>query len=147
MQFFGWLLVQDRIQCRTNLLTKNIVEDATCELCHLEDEDSNHIVFSCPIARSFWSAIGVQLSPDASVQTLWDTRWSADTPQEHRACLALLCCWNLWKHRNAVVFRQEPQSLQRLLQTCREDARLWRHRIPTGGEEVASAWCNQLFSN
>ena len=34
IQFFAWLLVQEKIQCKTNLLLKNIVDDARCELCN-----------------------------------------------------------------------------------------------------------------
>jgi hypothetical protein len=34
VKFFAWLLVQNRIQCKTNLRKKNILDDDTCELCN-----------------------------------------------------------------------------------------------------------------
>ena len=33
VKFFGWLLVQDRIQIRENLLKKNCIDSDLCELC------------------------------------------------------------------------------------------------------------------
>ncbi|TVU08333.1 hypothetical protein EJB05_41734, partial [Eragrostis curvula] len=47
VQFFGWLLVQERIQCKTNLLQKTIVDDAKCEVCSSADETSDHLIFEC----------------------------------------------------------------------------------------------------
>jgi len=35
VRFFAWLLVQGRIQCKANLVTKGIVDAPTCELCKL----------------------------------------------------------------------------------------------------------------
>ncbi|RLN27672.1 hypothetical protein C2845_PM05G02270 [Panicum miliaceum] len=73
-QFFTWLLVQERIQCRVNLLMKNIILDATCEVCQEAPEDCDHLVFRCPFSAAVWATLGVdttdcrvpkfQLSPD-----------------------------------------------------------------------------------
>lgn len=43
VQFFAWLLVQERVQCRANLLKKHVLDDACCEVC-AEEEDCNHII-------------------------------------------------------------------------------------------------------
>jgi hypothetical protein len=51
----------------------------------------------------------------------------------------LLCCWNLWKHRNAVVFRERP-CLPFLLKRCHEDAQLWRLRLPQARAADVDAW-------
>jgi hypothetical protein len=32
----------------------------------------------------------------------------------------ILCCWNIWKHRNAVVFQGDAPCLPLLLSRCRE---------------------------
>jgi len=55
VRFFGWLLVQNRIQSRDNLKKKTIVEDACCELCGEREETVDHIVSGCPFTASFWS--------------------------------------------------------------------------------------------
>jgi len=55
VQFFVWLLVQERIQCRANLLKKNVVQDVTCEVCRGDVEDCDHLIFKCPFASSVWA--------------------------------------------------------------------------------------------
>jgi hypothetical protein len=54
VRFFAWLLVQERIQCKTNLMKKHILDDATCDLCKSHPEDSDHVVRGCSFAASFW---------------------------------------------------------------------------------------------
>jgi hypothetical protein len=45
VQFFSWLLVQERIQYQANLLFKHIVDSDTCELCSSSSETSDYITF------------------------------------------------------------------------------------------------------
>jgi hypothetical protein len=49
VQFFGRLLSCDRIQSKANLKIKTI---ATCELCNLDEETAQHIIFEYPFALS-----------------------------------------------------------------------------------------------
>jgi hypothetical protein len=62
---------------------------------------------------------------------------------EHYDALILLCCWKLWKRRNEAVFRQVLLSLRQVLRLCKEDAALWRHRMPRTilGVALAHKWC------
>lgn len=55
VQMFAWLLVQGRIQCKSNLLFKHIVDNDTCDLCRSAPETPDHIISQCPFAQSFWS--------------------------------------------------------------------------------------------
>lgn len=63
VRFFGWLLVQRRVNTRDVLLQKTIVttEGAACPVCSCELETADHMVFECPFARSFWRAVGVDV--------------------------------------------------------------------------------------
>ncbi|XP_066324143.1 uncharacterized protein [Miscanthus floridulus] len=58
VKFFGWLLTQNIIQCRSSLVRNHIVDDACCEMCGLEDETADHIVSGCNFVRTFWNRIG-----------------------------------------------------------------------------------------
>jgi len=69
VKFFGWLLLQERIQCRANLAKKNILDSDTRELCGQSAENCDYLIFHCPVANSFWTHLG------------WD---SASLPQVHR---------------------------------------------------------------
>jgi hypothetical protein len=70
VQFFTWLLVQERIQCRANLVVKNVIDSATCALCQAADEDCNHLLFSCPFVAKVWQDVGFPID-EAEVSTLW----------------------------------------------------------------------------
>jgi hypothetical protein len=65
VQFFTWLLMQGRIQCRTNLVNKRVVDTATCEVCNLGDESAHHVIMGCSFAKAFWDSIGFHLLPDS----------------------------------------------------------------------------------
>jgi hypothetical protein len=108
---------------------------------------SDILSFGCPTAVAFWERLGVAPASvfSASVLELWNMPLPPLIPQRHRAVFLMLCCWNLWKHRNAVVFDAQRPCLRRLLRTCVEDARLWAHRLPADDASIPESWCS-IFS-
>jgi hypothetical protein len=60
--------------------------------------------------------------------------WELPRPEailsSHYNCFIQLCRWQVWKNRNEVVFCHEAPSLDRLLQTCKEEAFLLRWQLP-----------------
>ncbi|CAN6371657.1 unnamed protein product [Urochloa humidicola] len=143
VQFFAWLLVQERIQCRANLMKKNIVDDAKCELCNHEAETCDHIIFTYPFARQAWGILGVDIST-ANVRVLWELPHPATVPAKHFDSYLLLVCWQLWKHRNDAVFNRALPSMRRLGMTCKEDAMLWSLRWPQEDRLIAESWCQKF---
>jgi hypothetical protein len=52
VQLFTWLLVQGRIQSRSNLLRNKIMGNASiCEVCN-QEETAKHVVMGCPFAKN-----------------------------------------------------------------------------------------------
>ena len=49
-----------------------------------------------------------------------------------------LVCWQVWKARNAKVFRNEDHSADRLLMDCKAAVELWRYRIPRAKRQTAT---------
>jgi len=70
VQMFMWLLTQRKIQCRTNLLRRHVLLDATCEVCNEADETPEHIIGGCTIARQFWEKIGLDSMKTASMEAI-----------------------------------------------------------------------------
>jgi hypothetical protein len=143
VQFFTWLLVQDKIQSRHNLQRKRAIDQADCELCHHDEETVDHIMFGCPTTFAFWERLGVAPATvsSASVLELWNMPLPSLIPQRHRVVFLMLCCWNLWKHRNTAVFDAQHPCLRRLLRACAEDTQLWAHRLPAGDASIPESWC------
>ncbi|CAN6236003.1 unnamed protein product [Urochloa humidicola] len=146
IKFFGWLLTNDRVQSKQNLKVKTILDDDLCAFCNDGQETSDHIMFQCSTARSFWRTIGFSLPPQPKVQELHLLPRPDHVPGQHFEMFVLLCCWQLWKRRNALIFHGETMNLQGLLHSCREEARLWACRLPRHERGVSTAWCS-LFSS
>uniref|UniRef100_A0A453CGB0 Reverse transcriptase zinc-binding domain-containing protein n=1 Tax=Aegilops tauschii subsp. strangulata TaxID=200361 RepID=A0A453CGB0_AEGTS len=123
VKFFGWLLTQSRVHTRDVLLRKTILTaaEAGCPCCEAELETADHLIFGCPFAVQFWRRIGL---PPAvgSVRALHRFDASPAVGANSPAGFVLLCCWRLWKHRNAIVFQDDTMSLAATLKACRDDA-------------------------
>ncbi|KAG2583893.1 hypothetical protein PVAP13_6KG249600 [Panicum virgatum] len=67
-------------------------------------------------------------------------------PEKHFSTFILLCCWELWKRRNNVVFRGERATIQETLRASRADVELWKHRLRQEDRWVVAAWCARLHN-
>jgi len=123
VQFFAWLLQNDRIQCKVNLHRRHILGDDTCDLCGTEPETASHLLFHCEFASSFWRSLGYELAPELTVADAHRMPRPESVPANHFDTFTLLCCWQLWKRRNGFVFRGETMGLRQTLHACRSAAR------------------------
>lgn len=144
VKFFGWLLVQKRLHCKVNLHKKKMTSNSLCELCSNADEDEDHLLFGCTLARSFWEKIGWPAHDLPNSAELWRATAPPHLPTKLLSTMLLLCCWHLWKHRHEVVFRSQSPCLQRLMLACKSDCRLWSCRLPQGSAEVVNRWCEMF---
>jgi hypothetical protein len=144
VKFFGWLLTQVRIQCRAALACKHILEDATCEICKAAEETADHIFSAWTFAHSFWASIGWNPAGVAKVTEIWNTQTPPRIAKNVRHPLLLFLCWEVWKHRNDVVFRGLPPSIARLTSACKESIHAWSCRIPRKDEALAMNWRQAL---
>ena len=141
VQFFSWLLVQERIQSREHLKRKHVVTDAVCEVCNHAEETAAHIIFHCAFAASFWEAIHVELPTNMTPMKLPQLQPPAHIPGKHFDTFLLLCCWQLWKRRNNVIFRQQSDPVGAVLRAAKEEARTWSFRLPHRDLAVGVSWC------
>jgi len=120
----GWLLLHDRLQCSSNLIKKNIVDEDICVVCRGYSEIGIHLFRDCSFAKEYWGLLGWSTADMPDAAHLWEIKRPVHVPQHLFSTLILLCCCHLWKHRNAVVFRKKQPSLARLMIACKEDCEL-----------------------
>ena len=145
VKFFAWLLLQEHIQCKSNLKKKNILDTDVCELCNQSAETTSHLISGCSFAQRFWRHLGWEPLIIPPAADLWKIQAQAGAPTRSLPTMVLLCCWNLWIHCHDVVFRRRAPSLQNLLFSCREAAELWRWRLPPSQRGDVEYWRNLFF--
>ena len=110
-------------------------------------ETTDHLMFGCPFAVRFWAAVGCEFTATTREGDMIAASYCDRPDRRSSSTFLLLCCWQLWKHCNGVVFNHEAPSLQMLLRRCREDAALWRLRLPVASRPDADAWLARLTAS
>jgi hypothetical protein len=141
VQMFMWLLTQRRIQCRTVLQRKNILPDATCEVCNELDESPEHIMGGCTISRELWERLGLTEMTTTALTDIHHLNPPAGIPSTEFLAFLALACWQLWKTRNAAIFRNEMHNLDQVLLACKASAEQWRCRLPVRKRHIVDQWC------
>jgi ribonuclease HI len=52
---FLWRACHESLPTRQNLKWRNIIDDASCPICRMEEETAIHILWQCPSAKDVWS--------------------------------------------------------------------------------------------
>jgi len=122
------------------------VPDDRCEVCGESTETTAHILLQCEFAARFWEELGMDISSSDTDSVLLRISRPQAMPEKHFSTFILLCCWELWKRRNNVVFRGERATIQETLRACRADVDLWKHRLRQEDRWVVAAWCARLHN-
>jgi len=134
-RFFMWLVAHNRCWTADRLARRGLQHPDKCLLCDQEDENIQHLLIGCVVARQFWysllHSIGLsQLSPavnDSPFDAWWERVAAAVTGDVQRGLnsLIILGAWCIWKHRNNCVFNGASPSVASMLSMARDEAHLW----------------------
>jgi hypothetical protein len=80
VKFFGWLLLQNRLQYCVNLYRKGILEVDTCVVFHGSLETEDHLFRDCPFAAASWAKLRIDSIPDT--MQLWAIGRRENIPQQ-----------------------------------------------------------------
>ena len=111
IKVFLWQLIRKRLPSNDNIRHRHGPSNGRCALCG-EFEDTNHIFFTCPLAKFMWSAMRELLQCD------WNPACFPDVYRELRrymgqpkrilwSCCAALV-WSLWTTRNKFTIEGVP---------------------------------------
>jgi hypothetical protein len=98
IKVFMWLLQQNAILTKDNLVRRNWRGDKSCRFCNL-DEDITHLFFDCTLARYVWSLVAMVVGADCRPSSLdqfwrWCGRYMPKNGNLHMVGLAAIC-WGL----------------------------------------------------
>ncbi|GJM89634.1 hypothetical protein PR202_ga05842 [Eleusine coracana subsp. coracana] len=151
-KFFVWLVLWNRCWTSDRLQRRGLPHPESCPLCDQSAEDINHIMLSCVFTREVWflmlSWVGMgqlaSVSDDESFQ-LWWGRLARRLDKDQRKAfntLVILVAWEIWKHRNGVVFDAQQPHVQHLVQEIKEEAQAWAR---ADAKKIKAAHIGSIF--
>ena len=126
-RLFLWLAHKDRLYTNERRCRRGIATTDMCPFCN-DSESINHLLFSCVQIRPIWAELNslCHTTPDSII-----TCWGSLTTDKIRSTVIIAILWNMWKRRNAKVFRADTQDAYKLLCACADDLMLWSNRCST----------------
>ena len=127
VQVFLWLLSNNKLLTRDNLLKRREVGDKTCVFC-TEPESISHLFFDCCVANSMWewcsSTFGIQLTGGFENVAKW---WLSRKKHAVLNICTSAILWCIWKLRNAFCFQGEKWSdVRKLMRKTMAALRRWQ---------------------
>lgn len=102
VRVFWWRVLHNSLPSKTELKRSHVTLESFCEVCGDPDESLYHVIFRCPVARSFWAE--VKKVAGVSIPDLHPGTWTTDALNPSTcssAMAAMLICgtWALWTGR------------------------------------------------
>jgi hypothetical protein len=131
----AWLSLQNRLWTADRLRRRGWDNCGLCPLCKQTEETNNHLFVHCRFTIRIWELLKEWLGlhgihpthwADATIQDWWSSMAEGARPQRKGlASLVLLTVWEIWKERNARVFRHKLSPTFVILDKIKCEARLW----------------------
>ncbi|GJW08227.1 RNA-directed DNA polymerase, eukaryota [Tanacetum coccineum] len=113
---FAWRARRDYLPTRANLNRRGIIlESSMCPLCHSEEEDINHVLFRCDLAKIIFRRICRWWNLDwHDIESFsdWFSWFSLIrlTAKSKSMLEGVFCVawWSIWGLRNRIIFNETP---------------------------------------
>lgn len=128
-KFFTFLLLQNKLSTKDVLRRRGIHLNRGCVCCQqCPVESALHIFFLCPFAVAVWYHVSkilskplmkIQITVDQIVCSSWEmVRNNGHMGRKEWACRFICVTWQLWKHRNDIIFRDQRLEAKALAYRC-----------------------------
>ena len=113
-----WLACQNRLATKTRLKNMNLIQCSLCSLCKEQDEDLDHLMFSCRVTKAIWLEVLKWMDIDHTPQ-MWrdEVRWVMQYTKGKgwkREILKLAfseVVYGTWIYKNRVVFENDSVNM------------------------------------
>ena len=113
IQIFLWMAFHDRIQSAVQLRKRKWAGAKECKMCGAV-ENTNHILFTCPVAAFLWVFLNETLILGATPSSTAELELIL-LRRNHRFQSVLFifagALWAIWKTRNALVFEDKTSAI------------------------------------
>jgi hypothetical protein len=115
IQYFGWLVLKNKILTWENLKKRGWSGPGICTLCKLNEENCLHIFGDCIFAISVWQKC-------CSLLNIKLLNWDGDLNSKLKcwiryrkdyAALPIFCWWSIWRAQTCVFLKERCQWLIR----------------------------------
>jgi hypothetical protein len=135
-KFFAWLVMQNRVWMADRLQRRGWENCGNCPLCNQVQETADHLMYKCRFTLRVWKEIlawcGIHdRSPESWINEpnvdAWWTNIALGRGQHRKALasLLMLISWEVWKERNARVFRHHISATNVIIAKIKDEARAW----------------------
>lgn len=120
INFFLWLACLDRLPHNRLLVERRVTTHNSCPRCQQQNEDTNHILRTCPESQKVWDIIptfDLQLGEGVSSWIQEQLRSKREFRRLAWPSIFPYLCFEIWKSRNHVVFNpsKKPLSAQTIV--------------------------------
>ena len=132
IKVFIWKSLSGAIAVNDGLNARGLRCDNLCQICGMDGESINHVLFTCTLARKIWATSGFPSPPGgfheysvfqnvSYLLRVWkDERWDIGVSRVFPWIL-----WYLWKNRNSLLFDGFTFEGKQVIEKAREESQLW----------------------
>lgn len=130
VQFYTWLLLQNRNWTADRLDRRGWPHSPECPLCDQAPETALHLLLTCPYAQELWVAARslhlrvAEIALGATSIRSWWRKINTGVPKDARhkqVRFAVYIAWNIWKERNRRVFQATNAQVPTILQLVKDE--------------------------
>ncbi|XP_020261420.1 uncharacterized protein LOC109837536 [Asparagus officinalis] len=128
--FIMWLAIQDKLLTQDRLHKRGIIQSNQCLLCEgAVAESRNHLFFDCNFSNCVWNGIMEWLK--------FKLRGKGSKQRIKRLALTATI-YNIWRERNARIFKEEFRSVEQLIKAIKVDT--WTILLNSSLPDEAYNW-------
>ena len=120
-------------------------DNYNCILCNLNTEEfTYHLFFTCPFSETCWNMIDIHWDHELNFfETIQKARieWNTNFFME----VFSIAAWEIWKQRNAKVFRNTPATPQSWKRSFICTVQQHLYRLQQSQSSTVQDWINSLL--
>ena len=132
IKFFMWKAISNALAVNDCLAERGMKCDECCQVCGLETESVNHVLFSCTFSRQVWAISGFPSPPGGFTDTslFQNMKYLFSTIQDSSQVVEIVrvfpwTLWYLWKNRNSLLFEGFLYDSIQIWKKAEDEASLW----------------------